>query len=119
MTRVILFGNSTIFLSGLKALLAEEKLIVVQAIYSNEQKLIQALQNSLIDTVIIYHQKRRYSQLQEYLNQSFPQIRVINITNEHLHTSEHELLKPQLNGCFLYTSPSPRDQRGSRMPSSA
>ena len=25
----------------------------------------------------------------------------------------------QLEGCLLYTSPSPRDQRGSRMPSSA
>ena len=25
----------------------------------------------------------------------------------------------QVNGCLLYTSPSPRDQRGSRMPSSA
>ena len=24
-----------------------------------------------------------------------------------------------LDGCLLYTSPSPRDQRGSRMPSSA
>ena len=24
-----------------------------------------------------------------------------------------------VNGCLLYTSPSPRDQRGSRMPSSA
>ena len=27
--------------------------------------------------------------------------------------------KPNTNGCLLYTSPSPRDQRGSRMPSSA
>ena len=27
--------------------------------------------------------------------------------------------KPLLFGCLLYTSPSPRDQRGSRMPSSA
>ena len=26
---------------------------------------------------------------------------------------------PLVNGCLLYTSPSPRDQRGSRMPSSA
>ena len=25
----------------------------------------------------------------------------------------------ELDGCLLYTSPSPRDQRGSRMPSSA
>ena len=27
--------------------------------------------------------------------------------------------KGKLIGCLLYTSPSPRDQRGSRMPSSA
>ena len=26
---------------------------------------------------------------------------------------------PMTRGCLLYTSPSPRDQRGSRMPSSA
>ena len=26
---------------------------------------------------------------------------------------------PPMSGCLLYTSPSPRDQRGSRMPSSA
>ena len=30
-----------------------------------------------------------------------------------------EELGVQLNTCLLYTSPSPRDQRGSRMPSSA
>ena len=30
-----------------------------------------------------------------------------------------EELKKKLNTCLLYTSPSPRDQRGSRMPSSA
>ena len=28
-------------------------------------------------------------------------------------------LAAQVNPCLLYTSPSPRDQRGSRMPSSA
>ena len=30
-----------------------------------------------------------------------------------------ETKKVLLNNCLLYTSPSPRDQRGSRMPSSA
>ena len=30
-----------------------------------------------------------------------------------------ESFKDQLSNCLLYTSPSPRDQRGSRMPSSA
>ena len=36
------------------------------------------------------------------------------------HYSRPELRLPeQIEGCLLYTSPSPRDQRGSRMPSSA
>ena len=31
----------------------------------------------------------------------------------------YNLSSREYNGCLLYTSPSPRDQRGSRMPSSA
>ena len=31
----------------------------------------------------------------------------------------HKPTKARLKSCLLYTSPSPRDQRGSRMPSSA
>ena len=38
---------------------------------------------------------------------------VLGIWNESL------LLRPVSEYCLLYTSPSPRDQRGSRMPSSA
>ena len=30
-----------------------------------------------------------------------------------------DMLETMYNACLLYTSPSPRDQRGSRMPSSA
>ena len=41
----------------------------------------------------------------------------------HLEKEEMISLTPlhhvQIRGCLLYTSPSPRDQRGSRMPSSA
>ena len=33
--------------------------------------------------------------------------------------SNAEKLKQELNSCLLYTSPSPRDMRRSRMPSSA
>ena len=36
-----------------------------------------------------------------------------NVTNRPLYA------EAEGNGCLLYTSPSPRDQRGSRMPSSA
>ena len=35
------------------------------------------------------------------------------------HTFEHELRTARINGCLLYTSPSPRDGATSRMPSSA
>ena len=34
-------------------------------------------------------------------------------------SEKHQIEKLQSNVCLLYTSPSPRDQRGSRMPSSA
>ena len=36
-----------------------------------------------------------------------------------IHTPDLILCDINIKGCLLYTSPSPRDQRGSRMPSSA
>ena len=39
--------------------------------------------------------------------------------NDGLEESEINWIPTSLRGCLLYTSPSPRDQRGSRMPSSA
>ena len=38
---------------------------------------------------------------------------------DQLNRFAHGWLLPAFNCCLLYTSPSPRDQRGSRMPSSA
>ena len=32
---------------------------------------------------------------------------------------QKQVVKDEFKACLLYTSPSPRDQRGSRMPSSA
>ena len=42
----------------------------------------------------------------------------IRDTNDH-ENSSNGIVFPDMNPCLLYTSPSPRDQRGSRMPSSA
>ena len=39
--------------------------------------------------------------------------------NREAKLKEHELEAKQIISCLLYTSPSPRDQRGSRMPASA
>ena len=44
------------------------------------------------------------------------------INNEHgrsARIARQKASNPSLRRCLLYTSPSPRDQRGSRMPSSA
>ena len=52
--------------------------------------------------------------------QAFPWRQMVTEWNgAFVHTSEYERKQPQLEPCLLYTSPSPRDQRGSRMPSSA
>ena len=42
---------------------------------------------------------------------------ILQAAAEHLFSAGGKRLRPGI--CLLYTSPSPRDQRGSRMPSSA
>ena len=41
------------------------------------------------------------------------------IQSLHVGAAEHDTAAAAARACLLYTSPSPRDQRGSRMPSSA
>ena len=43
----------------------------------------------------------------------------VNIASMQLTTTELRIATDVTSHCLLYTSPSPRDQRGSRMPSSA
>ena len=43
------------------------------------------------------------------VKQAIPFVRITNLTQDY----------KEYTDCLLYTSPSPRDQRGSRMPSSA
>ena len=45
--------------------------------------------------------------------------RDIEPTGFHHWAGVSELMQDEARDCLLYTSPSPRDQRGSRMPSSA
>ena len=42
-----------------------------------------------------------------------------NLAVAHYRNSDYAAAIPLFGDCLLYTSPSPRDQRGSRMPSSA
>ena len=44
---------------------------------------------------------------------------IVSAVADHLAKSESSSYITEHDNCLLYTSPSPRDQRGSRMPSSA
>ena len=44
---------------------------------------------------------------------------MINAMYKNMKKADKKKLEGMYNSCLLYTSPSPRDQRGSRMPSSA
>ena len=44
---------------------------------------------------------------------------LIKLVHRQTGNTTHDLVKELRNGCLLYTSPSPRDKRQSRMPSSA
>ena len=62
------------------------------------------------DNVRFYPNKPKMSDLQ---------IISLAVTSECLGIDSENLLYSKIKNCLLYTSPSPRDQRGSRMPSSA
>ena len=49
------------------------------------------------------------NQILEIVNQPIPDVKTLGATDVLI----------EVKSCLLYTSPSPRDQRGSRMPSSA
>ena len=51
------------------------------------------------------------------LMEEFPDVLSDELSEKPMNTDEP--MKINLTACLLYTSPSPRDQRGSRMPSSA
>ena len=58
---------------------------------------------------VMYHVKSRQEQ----------KIELIRFICEQIGSIEGVDVKVSTNGCLLYTSPSPRDISGSRMPSSA
>ena len=57
-------------------------------------------------------------QIKEILKNS-KTIAMIGVSSEKKGEDPKNLKRKPANVCLLYTSPSPRDQRGSRMPSSA
>ena len=54
-----------------------------------------------------------------YIILSVDDAEVLSETFSHIFFEDKRIKKTRIKRCLLYTSPSPRDQRGSRMPSSA
>ena len=85
------------------------------------------ISNAVTDTFVTYNLERKYnatSYARDFIEDR------LKFTKDILEKSERELvdyakvndlvtLRDTQGNCLLYTSPSPRDQRGSRMPSSA
>ena len=76
---------------------------------------------------LVYEDRAQY-----YADPDFSNIPIDYLISQEYADERRQLIDPNLaaktvtagdlpleNGCLLYTSPSPRDQRGSRMPSSA
>ena len=59
-----------------------------------------------------------YSKVSKIMPKNVKIIKVLKMNPIFIFT-ERSFIKIKDNSCLLYTSPSPRDQRGSRMPSSA
>ena len=79
------------------------------------------LGNEGFDVVVHYHSNQSLAeQCVDEIHRAGGSARVLGFD-----VSDRDATQTQLtdditnNGCLLYTSPSPRDQRGSRMPSSA
>ena len=72
--------------------------------YTFSQDLIDGKRTRPLDTQAIYAENTNNS---------------ASITVQSKHHGLSQITRYQLHSCLLYTSPSPRDQRGSRMPSSA
>ena len=79
-------------------------------------KLINEMNSGSVKTLIIQGVNPVYAWGREFVQASANVDMVIYIgdRNDETGSAAHYLL-----ACLLYTSPSPRDQRGSRMPSSA
>ena len=60
------------------------------------------------------------TKIRELMDEGYGTIRLLNPRGKHsLAVGILSRVNIEVEGCLLYTSPSPRDQRGSRMPSSA
>ena len=100
-------------------LVKEEKLLLIATETGEESEIVTAIKNIIKECTDIANVEKLSTFDIEYL---FLQIRTksvgenVDVTVVCPDDSETEVA---VSICLLYTSPSPRDQRGSRMPSSA
>ena len=90
---------------------------------SNMEKKFEADTGKILDIVINSLYSEREIFVRELISNASDAIdkkKYLALTNKSINdTSDPFEIKIEVNSCLLYTSPSPRDRYGSRMPSSA
>ena len=81
-----------------------------------EQQIEDLQQSNEVMSDTLYQRNQDNAELQSQLEERNTEIAILNSNVAMLQSS---IADAETYSCLLYTSPSPRDQRGSRMPSSA
>ena len=106
MNYVLLGMNFALIVLGIAFLVFVGFAMWVMGVYNSLVKLRNRFENA-------------FSQIDVQLKRRFDLIpNLVNVVKGYM-AHEKETLEAVIQACLLYTSPSPRDQRGSRMPSSA
>ena len=82
---------------------------------TNESHVGQRIDKLLSD----FNKEWSRSQLQDWIKEGLVKVNEKVIKSNYKVKMNDQIIVTEKEVCLLYTSPSPRDQRGSRMPSSA
>ena len=113
MKKIVIKGAKEHNLKNVTVEIPKDKFVVITGLSGSGKSSLA------FDTIYAEGQRRYVESLSAYARQFLDKMKKPNVDLIEGLSPAIAGLKPSIKSCLLYTSPSPRDQRGSRMPSSA